>query len=157
MSFQKMYNKLYPLLHQKRIPLVIHQGVRSFTDGEKTYFEDINTYHKIADDTLESLADKLEGILETQTGFDSDISLSNGVLTVQLTPHGTYVINKQTPNRQIWFSSPISGPKRYDFTKNTWIYKHDNSQLHNLLSEELTKALKIPCDLSNCDYGKEDA
>ena len=22
-------------------------------------------------------------------------------------PHGTYVFNKQTPNRQIWWSSPI--------------------------------------------------
>ena len=28
---------------------------------------------------------------------------------------GTYVINKQSPNRQIWLSSPVSGPKRYDF------------------------------------------
>lgn len=37
-----------------------------------------------------------------------------GVLTVKLGEKGTYVINKQTPNRQIWFSSPISGPKRFD-------------------------------------------
>ena len=29
---------------------------------------------------------------------------------------GTYVINKQTPNKQIWLSSPISGPKRYDLS-----------------------------------------
>ena len=26
--------------------------------------------------------------------------------------HGTYVINRQTPNKQIWLSSPKSGPKR---------------------------------------------
>ena len=25
------------------------------------------------------------------------------------------MINKQTPNRQIWLSSPVSGPKRYDW------------------------------------------
>ncbi len=30
-----------------------------------------------------------------------------GVLTVKLGKLGTYVINKQTPNRQIWWSSPI--------------------------------------------------
>ena len=30
-----------------------------------------------------------------------------GVLTVKLGAHGTYVYNKQTPNRQIWMSSPI--------------------------------------------------
>lgn len=31
----------------------------------------------------------------------------SGVLTVRLGRHGTYVINKQTPNRQIWLSSPV--------------------------------------------------
>lgn len=31
----------------------------------------------------------------------------DGVLTMQLGSHGTYVINKQTPNKQIWLSSPI--------------------------------------------------
>ena len=25
------------------------------------------------------------------------------------------MINKQRPNKQIWLSSPVSGPKRYDF------------------------------------------
>jgi frataxin len=33
---------------------------------------------------------------------------------VRLGKHGTYVINKQTPNRQVWLSSPVSGPFRYD-------------------------------------------
>ena len=37
------------------------------------------------------------------------------MLTVRLGELGTYVINKQTPNRQIWMSSPISGPVRYDW------------------------------------------
>uniref|UniRef100_A0A914RUA2 Frataxin n=1 Tax=Parascaris equorum TaxID=6256 RepID=A0A914RUA2_PAREQ len=36
-----------------------------------------------------------------------------GVITAKVgRDKGTYVINKQTPNRQIWLSSPISGPKR---------------------------------------------
>lgn len=35
-----------------------------------------------------------------------------GVLTANTGKAGTYVINKQTPNKQIWLSSPISGPKR---------------------------------------------
>jgi len=33
--------------------------------------------------------------------------LQSGVLTVKLGRRGTYVINKQTPNRQIWLSSPV--------------------------------------------------
>ena len=33
--------------------------------------------------------------------------LQDGVLTVRLGDLGTYVINKQTPNRQLWLSSPV--------------------------------------------------
>lgn len=45
------------------------------------------------------------------------ISLSpqSGVLTLAFPPIGTYVLNKQPPNKQIWLSSPKSGPKRYDY------------------------------------------
>lgn len=31
------------------------------------------------------------------------------------TPKGTYVVNKQPPNKQIWLSSPVSGPFQYAF------------------------------------------
>lgn len=31
----------------------------------------------------------------------------SGVLTVRLGDRGTYVLNKQPPNKQIWLSSPI--------------------------------------------------
>ena len=75
----------------------------------------------------------------------------DGVLTINFgSPYGTYVINRQTPNRQIWLSSPTTGPKRYDFipinNKNdlngTWVYKHDNDTLHNLLQKEITLIVK---------------
>lgn len=41
--------------------------------------------------------------------------LQAGVLTIVFPPRGTYVLNKQPPNKQIWLSSPVSGPKRYDY------------------------------------------
>lgn len=60
-----------------------------------------------------------------------------GVLTANIGPGHTFVINKQTPNKQIWLSSPISGPKRYDLSDNgRWIYKHDGQSLHELLQLE---------------------
>ena len=37
------------------------------------------------------------------------------MLNVSFPNVGTYVINKQPPNKQIWLSSPQSGPKRYDW------------------------------------------
>lgn len=33
--------------------------------------------------------------------------IQSGVLTLTLGVNGTYVINKQPPNKQIWLSSPI--------------------------------------------------
>jgi len=39
----------------------------------------------------------------------------SGVLTLTYGDVGRYVINKQPPNKQIWLSSPVSGPSRYDY------------------------------------------
>lgn len=52
--------------------------------------------------------------------FDQPVLLTfffpqSGVLSLTFPPIGTYVLNKQPPNKQIWLSSPKSGPKRYDY------------------------------------------
>ena len=73
-----------------------------------------------------------------------------GVLTLQFPPAGTYVLNKQPPNKQIWLSSPISGPKRYDYVikgegqhekqgsgQGEWVYLRDGTTLTGLLRREL--------------------
>jgi len=79
------------------------------------------------------------------------------VLTVKFgEPHGTYVINRQTPNKQIWLSSPKSGPKRYDFMNGQWIYKHDGKSLHELLDDEIPTIVKSQvCFASCCFSGRE--
>ena len=70
---------------------------------------------------------------------------------------GTYVLNKQPPNKQIWLSSPISGPKRYDWVveqkeedgkpvlSRRWVYLRDGSVLTDLLNEELP--IDLPKDV----------
>lgn len=65
-------------------------------------------------------------------------------MTLSLPPHGTYVINKQPPNHQIWVSSPISGPSRYSVgTDGGWVHhRKAGVRLGALLDEELTKLLK---------------
>ena len=47
---------------------------------------------------METIQDEIEGILEDH-GIEAEISYASGVLTMSLPPHGTYVINKQTPNQ----------------------------------------------------------
>ena len=65
-------------------------------------------YHRVADETLESIVDLLHPL---DDGDDEvEIDLSQGVLSIDLGPsrnHMTWVINKQSPNRQLWWSSPI--------------------------------------------------
>ena len=74
-------------------------------------------------------------------------------MTLIFPPNGTYVLNKQPPNRQIWLSSPISGPKRYDWVvqegqsvgvgdgatvpSGKWLYVRDGSSLTALLQAEV--------------------
>ena len=90
---------------------------------------------------------------------DTDVTLASGVLNVHLgRKEGTYVINKQTPNEQIWLSSPVSGPSRFDFCpeKKAWVYTHTGQTLHNLLDEEISrKILKdgAKAGFENCYLG----
>lgn len=72
----------------------------------------VNDFHHHSDRTLESIHDMLtddtDGIYGNN-GDDMDVSSSQGVLNIHVPSKGTWVINKQTPNRQLWWSSPISG------------------------------------------------
>ncbi|KAI9543703.1 hypothetical protein NQZ68_008750 [Dissostichus eleginoides] len=111
-------------------------------------------YEKLAEDTLDSLTEYFEDLTdEAFTGADYDVVFSSGVLTVKVDrEHGTYVINKQTPNKQIWLSSPSSGPKRYDWTGAHWVYAHDGVSLHQLLSKEFSIIFNKDIDLSHLTY-----
>lgn len=102
---------------------------------------------------VEVAESSLELIFETVSkyGFDSstgpddfDTDLSQGVLTLSLGSHGTYVLNTQTPNRQIWLSSPISGPWRYGWhpTRREWISSRDGHSLAQRLAEEFSGAFR---------------
>ncbi|XP_075683980.1 frataxin, mitochondrial [Rhinoderma darwinii] len=115
---------------------------------------DETTYERLAADTLYSLAEFFEDLADDSfTPSDYDVSFGNGVLTVKFGGNiGTYVINKQTPNKQIWLSSPTSGPKRYDWTGKCWVYSHDGVSLHQLLEQELSLALNATLDLSTLVY-----
>jgi frataxin len=104
-------------------------------------FQSVGEYHDVADQTLHYIQDGVEDFLEEY--YDAgendneevpEVNYASGVLTIYLPPHGTYVINKQTPNQQIWWSSPISGPRRYEYDEKTkrWM----NSRAVDLSSEE---------------------
>ncbi|KAH8900872.1 Frataxin [Thozetella sp. PMI_491] len=105
------------------------------------------TYHQVADLYLDRLLGQLEEMQDKRD--DVEVEYASGVLTLNL-GHDTYVINKQPPNKQIWLSSPKTGPKRYDYVirgdgqgdkQDTaigeWVYLRDNSTLDQLLVDEI--------------------
>ncbi|XP_061192305.1 frataxin, mitochondrial-like [Saccostrea echinata] len=112
-------------------------------------------YHAVADETMDSLTEMFEDLPEVAPcDPEYDAQYSSGVLTVKISDKfGTYVINKQPSNVQIWLSSPVSGPFRYDFTDETWVYSRTSQTMHELLSEEVSKALDTPVDFTTCSYG----
>lgn len=64
-----------------------------------------NSYHATANMFLEHLAEQVENL---DVGFVEDVVSSDGVVTIKCSGNKVYVINKQSPNRQIWLSSPFS-------------------------------------------------
>ena len=117
-------------------------------------------YEKTANETLESLTERFDYMSEELGDLvpdDFDVSFSNGVLNVKLGANrGTYVLNKQTPNLQIWLSSPVSGPKRFDFDNGHWVYKRTGQSLHALLESELSDTFGKSFDFTNkCAFSKK--
>ncbi|KAI8995319.1 hypothetical protein BD414DRAFT_479199 [Trametes punicea] len=109
----------------------------------------MHLYHQYADATMDTMLESLENLLDEVGDSNYEVEYSSGVLTLKLGSKGTYVINKQPPNKQIWLSSPFSGPKRYDYVeeKDDWVYSRDGRSLNDLLNQELSDALGRNVDL----------
>ncbi|KAF5663427.1 regulatory protein [Fusarium heterosporum] len=112
-------------------------------------------YHELADEYLENVVARFEELQDQRE--DIDVEFSAGVLTIRWPEKGTYVINKQPPNKQIWLSSPISGPKRFDWclfgesqnqkegtAVGDWVYGRDGSSMNQIFSDELGVDIVVP-------------
>lgn len=140
------------------VPSALHNNiveslpVRQFSDFSR--FSDKASFEEVCDETLDSLTEYFEELIESVDHLEkADVNYSDGVLTVQFgEPYGTYVINRQSPNQQIWLSSPTSGPKRYDFLNGVWIYRHDGVCLHQLLNQEISKIVRKEINFKQCSH-----
>lgn len=149
---------------QRTLPTLLQLPVNNFNPNALSYSteqeNELTTaqYEKICNETLESLSECFEDLIEVAEHLpDADVTYGHGVLTVIFgDPHGTYVINRQIPNKQIWLSSPISGPKRYDFINGQWIYRRDGKRLHELLNSEISTIVKTEACFDKCSFsGRE--
>jgi len=67
--------------------------------------------------------------------------------------HGTWVVNKQAPSRQLWWSSPLSGPLRFDLVSNddpearVWHNGRRDVELNALLRTEMDATLGVEVEV----------
>ncbi|EEQ33631.1 putative ferroxidase [Microsporum canis] len=131
------------LIGVKQTPEASHISESDYRDRSEEYFN--------------VLLAEIERTQE-EAGSEVEAEYSAGVLNVTVPGIGTYVLNKQPPNKQIWLSSPISGPKRFDwviqgdemaekegtreYTGGQWIYLRDGTNLTDILNTELNLELR---------------
>lgn len=101
----------------------------------------INDYHNAADEYLENLLTDLEELSEDYPNELPDVELNHGVMTLEISKLGPYVINKQPPNKQIWIASPVSGPNRFDLYQGEWVSLRNGLKLNDLITNELKQAI----------------
>lgn len=93
-----------------------------------------NQFTQIASAFLANLQQQLE---ESESPMFEDTAYSDGVVNIEMRGKKYYVLNKQTPNRQIWLSSPISGPSRFERSEEgEWKQNRTNADLLELLESE---------------------
>ena len=89
----------------------------------------------------------VEQIEMQDIGYHFDIDNDGDGVWVN-TDKGQYVMNIQTSKREVWLSSPISGPYHFVFIDGDWIDKGGDSLCH-VLSDELTSISKQEIIIKN--------
>lgn len=81
----------------------------------------------------------IDKIAETIEDHDKegliDVDLNDSILTIG-TDQGVFVINKQSAAKEIWLSSPISGPYHFALKDDYW-RSRDGAELFAVISKEL--------------------
>ncbi|MBI1778830.1 MAG: iron donor protein CyaY [Proteobacteria bacterium] len=105
---------------------------------------DEGAFQVLADATLRELMTALDDDL----GDLADVDLGNGILTIELESGAKYIVNKQSPNRQIWLASPTSGGWHFehaggDSSPSHWRATKGGTTLASLLADELARATGV--------------
>jgi iron donor protein CyaY len=69
-----------------------------------------------------------------------EIDFQDEVLSIE-SPCGVFIINCNTHLRQIWLSSPLSGPSHFNYVNSRWVDRN-NIDLLELIHSEITLATK---------------
>ena len=89
-------------------------------------------FYQICDDFLQNLAQVIE---DKDTNSSLEIDYLDGILKITINNNNkTFIINRNSGNQKIWYSSPFSGADYFSFDKIEKKWK-------NNLDTEITKKL----------------
>lgn len=89
------------------------------------------SFATIANAAINKIQDQVEAKFPT-----IESKSSSGVFSFKANG-GEYVVNRQIPESQIWLSSPLSGATHYDYVNGSFVDRHRNMGLSELLQAEL--------------------
>ena len=92
---------------------------------------------------LRKLGDLADKISELDGEEDFELDFKDDVVHI-ITDSGEFVLNYHSIAKQIWLSSPISGPHHFSYIpdEHNWLNR-DKIELDQLLLSELTEILAI--------------
>lgn len=90
---------------------------------------DETEFHQRVDDILASIESQADAFED-----DIDCEVSSGILTLELASGSKVIINRQTPNREIWVAAK-SGGFHFRFDAGAWRDTRSNQTLDTLLTK----------------------
>jgi len=120
------------------LPLRRYAGTDA-AGGEANAVGGEGVFRDRVDETLIHIHDCVDDACEDNDLAGYDSHFADGVLNIDLGERGHFVVNIQVPNRQIWLSSPVSGPARFELDEGSgeWRGVRSGETLEKMLSAEL--------------------
>ncbi|MCH8112623.1 MAG: iron donor protein CyaY [Proteobacteria bacterium] len=102
-------------------------------------------FESLAAQTLQRFAARIE-----DATMELEVDLVEGVLNIETADGATYLVNKHSPLRQLWLSSPVSGAGHFDYNaaNKTWESTRGGEPLEKILERELSAAAGAPVTLA---------
>jgi iron donor protein CyaY len=77
------------------------------------HFSSDAKFSAAAEAVLTAVSDAVEDAIESLPDSAADVTHSGGVVSLAVGDGRTFILNKQSAAREIWLSSPVSGPTHY--------------------------------------------
>lgn len=123
----------------------LYSSDTSFNYSQTIYLNAVNETIETIAHQIEDMVD--EGAFDESLGENTEVEVTNsdGVLNISIGKSNTFIISRQTPSRQLWLSSPISGPWHYNFdaVKRDWLCTKGETNFYDRLDTEFTKAFGV--------------